>query len=219
MAVGAPSAATSLSAGGCYGVGMAAPTTAPTRIATCWGLVDPLMAEYHDREWGVPCHDDTELFERLMLEGFQAGLSWSTILNKRENFRRAFDGWDAERVAAYRQDDIARLMADPGIVRNRLKVEAAVKNARAFLAVRDEFRTFDAYIWSFVGGTPLQQPAPQSLADMPAKTAESDAMSKALKKRGFTFVGSTICYAFMQSVGMVNDHLATCPARALTGAR
>ena len=192
-------------------------TATPARIATCWGLVDPLMAEYHDREWGVPTHDDRELFEILNLEGFQAGLSWSTILNKRENFRRAFDNWYAERIAAYGPDEIARLMANPGIVRNRLKVEAAVKNARAFLAVQEEFGTFDAYIWSFVGGAPLQRPAPQSWEEVPAKTAESDAMSKALKKRGFTFVGSTICYAFMQSVGMVNDHLADCPARVLAG--
>jgi DNA-3-methyladenine glycosylase I len=190
-------------------------TVTPARIATCWGLVDPLMAEYHDSEWGIPTHDDRELFEMLNLEGFQAGLSWSTILNKRENFRRAFHNWDAEKIAAYGPDEMARLMADPGIVRNRLKVEAAVKNARAFLAVQEEFGTFDAYIWSFIGEAPLQQPAPQSWSEVPAKTPESDAMSKALKKRGFTFVGSTICYAFMQSVGMVNDHLADCPARTL----
>ena len=179
----------------------------------CWGLVGPLDAAYHDTEWGVPCHDDRDLFERLMLEGFQAGLSWSTILAKRENFRRAFDGWDAERVAAYEPRHIARLMADAGIIRNRLKVEGAVKNARAYLAVRDEFGTFDAYIWSFVGGAPLDRPAPATFAEVPATTPESDAMSKALKKRGFTFVGSTICYAFMQSVGMVNDHLSSCGMR------
>jgi DNA-3-methyladenine glycosylase I len=189
--------------------------TAPPneKVRVCWGLVGPLDAAYHDTEWGVPCHDDRDLFERLMLEGFQAGLSWSTILAKRENFRRAFDGWDAERIAAYGPDDIARLMADAGIVRNRLKVEASVKNARAYLAVRDEYGTFDAYIWDFVGGAPLDRPAPASFAEVPATTPESDAMSKALKTRGFTFVGSTICYAFMQSVGMVNDHLADCPTR------
>jgi DNA-3-methyladenine glycosylase I len=147
-----------------------------------------------------------------MLEGFQAGLSWSTILAKRQNFRRAFDGWDAERIAAYGPDAIARLMADAGIIRNRLKVEAAVKNARAYLAVCEEHGTFDAYIWSFAPAP--EGPAPATFAEVPATTPESDAMSKALKKRGFTFVGSTICYAFMQSVGMVNDHLATCPIRA-----
>ena len=187
----------------------------PERFPTCWGMLDAGYARYHDTEWAVPCHDDRELFERLILEGFQAGLSWSTILNKRENFRRAFDGWDAERVAAYGPDDVARLMADAGIVRNRLKCEGAVKNATAFLAAQAEFGTFDRYIWSFVGGAPLMAPAPVAMIEVPAMTPESDAMSKALKKRGFTFVGSTICYAFMQSVGMVNDHLADCPARSL----
>jgi DNA-3-methyladenine glycosylase I len=179
-------------------------------MRTCWGLVDPLMAAYHDDEWAVPCHDDQALFERLMLEGFQAGLSWSTILNKRENFRRALDGWDAARIAAYGPDDVARLLADAGIVRNRLKVEAAIKNARVFLALQDQHGTFDRYIWSFVGGEPLRRPPPASREFVPAATPESDAMSKALKKAGMTFVGSTICYAFMQSVGMVNDHLAGC---------
>ncbi|MFN0148318.1 MAG: DNA-3-methyladenine glycosylase I [Dehalococcoidia bacterium] len=187
------------------------------RFPTCWGMLDEAYARYHDTEWAVPCHDDRELFERLMLEGFQAGLSWSTILNKRENFSRAFDGWDAERIAAYGPGDLARLMADPGIVRNRLKCAGAVKNATAFLAAQEEFRTFDRYIWSFVGGAPLVASAPLAMADVPATTPQSDAMSKALKKRGFTFVGSTICYAFMQSVGMVNDHLAGCPARSLAG--
>ena len=172
------------------------------------------MAAYHDGEWGVPCHDDGELFERLMLEGFQAGLSWSTILNKREGFRRAFEGWASEKLANYGPDDIARLMADPGIVRNRLKCAAAVKNARSFLAAQAEYGSFDAYIWSFASDAPLVRPIPVSMAEVPASTTESDAMSKALKKRGFTFVGSTICYAFMQSVGMVNDHLAECPTRA-----
>ncbi|MGK2965997.1 MAG: DNA-3-methyladenine glycosylase I [Tepidiformaceae bacterium] len=186
--------------------------TQPT-TTTCWGDTDPLMAAYHDTEWAVPCHDDRDLFERLMLEGFQAGLSWSTILKKRDNFFRAFDGWDATRIVAYGPDDIARLMADAGIVRNRLKVEGAVKNARAFLALQAEHGAFDRYIWSFTGGATLDRPAPQSFAEVPPTAPESDAMSKALRKAGFTFVGSTICYAFMQSTGMVNDHLASCPAR------
>jgi DNA-3-methyladenine glycosylase I len=168
------------------------------------------MIAYHDDEWGIPCHDDRELFEWLMLEGFQAGLSWSTILRKRENFFRAFDGWDAERIANYGPDDLARLLADPGIVRNRLKVEAAVKNARAYLAIRDERGSFDDYLWSFVDGAPLAKPVPASLAEVPVSTPESDALSKDLKRRGFTFVGTTICYAYMQSVGLVNDHVAGC---------
>lgn len=185
--------------------------TAPApRVRVCWGLVAPLDAAYHDTEWGVPCHDDRGLFERLMLEAFQAGLSWSTILAKRENFRGAFDDWDAQRIAAYGDADIARLLADPGIVRNRLKVGAAVKNARAFLRLRDEHGTFDRYIWSFTGGEPHPWVA-RAAGDVPSSTPDSDAMSKALKHEGMTFVGSTICYAFMQSVGMVNDHLADCP--------
>jgi DNA-3-methyladenine glycosylase I len=165
---------------------------------------------YHDEEWGVPVHDDRELFERLMLEGFQAGLSWRTILGKRENFFRAFDGWDPERIAAYGPDVIARLMADPGIVRNRLKVEGAVKNARAYVSVVDEIGSFDRYIWQFTGGDVLRGVRPTALSEIPASTPESDAMSKDLRKRGFTFVGSTICYAFMQSVGMVDDHVVGC---------
>lgn len=179
-------------------------------VVVCWGEVRALDAAYHDAEWGRPCHDDAQLFERLMLEGFQAGLSWSLILVRRESLRAAFDGWDAARIAGYGEGDIARLMADPGIIRNRLKVIAAVKNARAFLALQAEHGTFDRFIWSFA---PLAARAPTSFEDVPASTAASDAMSKALKKRGFTFVGSTICYAFMQSVGMVNDHLADCPVR------
>ncbi|HEY4669287.1 MAG TPA: DNA-3-methyladenine glycosylase I [Tepidiformaceae bacterium] len=171
------------------------------------------MAAYHDHQWGIPCHDDRKLFEMLILEGFQAGLSWSTILARRESFRRAFDDWDVERIAAYGPDDIARLMADPGIIRNRLKVEGAIKNARAFLEACEEHGAVDPYIWSFVGGAPLDRPAPESFEQVPATTPESDIMSRALKKRGFTFVGSTICYAFMQAVGMVNDHLASCPTR------
>ena len=183
------------------------------KFETCWGPGDALMAAYHDTEWGVPCHDDHDLFERLLLEGFQAGLSWSTILNKRENFRRAFDGWDPEVVAAYDEAKVAELLEDPGIVRNRLKVAGAIRNARAFLAIRDEHESFDRYIWGFTGGVPLDRPAPTSWKDVPAKTTESDEMSRALQKAGFTFVGSTICYAFMQSIGMVNDHLVLCPAR------
>ena len=184
-------------------------------VARCWwGAGDPLYRAYHDTEWGVPCHDDRDLFERLMLEGFQAGLSWSTILAKRQNFWRAFEGWEPERVARYDPGDIARLMDDPGIVRNRLKVEGAVRNARAFLDAQTEHGTFDRYIWSFTGGATPDRPAPRSFGDIPATSPESDAMSKALKKRGFTFVGTTICYAFMQSVGMVNDHLVDCPVRS-----
>jgi DNA-3-methyladenine glycosylase I len=175
-----------------------------------WAGDDPLMIAYHDTEWGVPCHDDAALFERLMLECFQAGLSWSTILRKRENFRRAFEGWDAERIAEYTDGDIARLMSDPDIVRNRLKVLAAIRNARGFLDVQHEHGSFDAYVWSFVVEGARPTPRPRTLAEIPATTAESDALSKHLKRRGFTFVGSTICYAFMQSVGMVDDHTVDC---------
>ncbi len=176
-----------------------------------WAGEDPLMVAYHDEEWGVPCHDDRELFEILMLEGFQAGLSWATILRKRENFRRAFHGWDPEHIAAYDDEEVARLLADPGIVRNRLKVSGAIRNARAFLEVCRERGSFDVYVWSFVGGAPLERSVPPtSLSAIPARTAESDALSKDLRRRGFTFVGSTICYAFMESVGMVNDHVEGC---------
>jgi DNA-3-methyladenine glycosylase I len=176
-----------------------------------WVGNDPLMIQYHDVEWGVPCHDDRELFERLMLEGFQAGLSWLTILRKRENFRRAFDGWDPVRVASYGEVEAARLLADPGIVRHRQKIAAAIGNARAVLAIQREAGSFDRFIWSFVDGAPLQRGSPlQNLSDIPSKTALSDAMSRELRRRGFGFVGSTICYAFMQSVGMVDDHLAGC---------
>ena len=183
------------------------------KIEVCWGWVGPLDAAYHDGEWGVPCHDDQELFERLMLEGFQAGLSWSTILAKRENFHAAFEGWDAHRISDYGSRDIARLMADDGIVRNRLKLEAAVRNARAYLALQAEHGSFDRYVWSFVGGSPLPWVARDRLSDVPVTTAQSEAMSRSLKKAGMTFVGTTICYAFMQSVGMVNDHLSSCPMR------
>jgi DNA-3-methyladenine glycosylase I len=180
------------------------------RARCAWGAGDALYMAYHDEEWGVPVYDDRALFERLMLEGFQAGLSWRTILGKRDNFFRAFDGWDPERIAAYGPDDVARLLADPGIVRNRLKIEGAVKNARAYLAVLDERGSFAGYIWSFVGGAPLAKPAPASFAEVPVSTPASDAMSKDLRRRGFTFVGTTICYAFMQSAGLIDDHLVGC---------
>ena len=175
-----------------------------------WGeSTNPLYRTYHDEEWGVPVHDDRKLFEMLVLEGAQAGLSWSTILNKRENYRAAFDNFDPRRVAAYDDAKIAALLADPGIVRNRLKIHAAVRNARAFLAVQQEFGSFDAYIWRFVGGKPIKN-AWRAMQDAPTRTLESDAMSKDLRRRGFVFVGSTICYAFMQAVGMVNDHVVDC---------
>lgn len=174
-----------------------------------WETSDPLYIAYHDEEWGVPCRDDAELFERLMLEGFQAGLSWITILRKRDAFSRAFDGWDAPTVAAYGEDDIARLLADPGIVRNRLKVRGAVQNARAWLAMQDELGSVGEYLWAYVDGNPIVN-HPATLADVPAFTPLAATISKDLKKRGFTFVGPTIIYAFMQSVGMVDDHLATC---------
>jgi DNA-3-methyladenine glycosylase I len=167
------------------------------------------MLRYHDEEWGVPSHDDRHLFEMLALQGAQAGLSWSTILNKRENYRRAFDGFDADKVARYGDADVTRLLTDAGIVRNRAKIEATIGNARATLAVRDEFGSFDAYIWRFVGGKPRRN-AFRSLSELPASTPESEALSKDLKKRGFRFVGPTVCYAFMQAVGMVNDHEVTC---------
>jgi len=164
---------------------------------------------YHDTEWGVPVHDDRRLFEMLILEGAQAGLSWSTILKKRENYRRAFDNFDARRIAKYDARNVSSLLADAGIVRNRLKIAATIQNAKAFLAVQKEFGSFDAYLWQFVGGKAIQNRR-QSLKDIPPRTPESDAMSKDLLKRGFKFVGSTICYAFMQAVGMVNDHTVDC---------
>jgi len=167
------------------------------------------MIAYHDKEWGVPVHDDRLLFEFLILEGAQAGLSWSTILNKRDNYRKAFDNFDAQKIAKYDSRKIKKLLADPGIVRNKLKVSAAVQNAKAFLAVQKEFGNFDAYIWSFVNNQPIRNNF-KKMKDVPARTPESDAMSKDLLNRGFKFVGSTICYAFMQGVGMVNDHIADC---------
>lgn len=173
-----------------------------------WAQTDSMIA-YHDKEWGVPVHNDRLLFEFLILEGAQAGLSWSTILNKRENYRRAFDNFEPRKVAAYDARKIKKLLADEGIVRNKLKINAAITNAKAFLEVKKEFGTFDKYVWRFTGGKPIQN-AWKSHQQIPARTAESDAMSKDLIQRGFKFVGSTICYAFMQAVGMVNDHTTDC---------
>lgn len=178
-----------------------------TRCAWCGE--DPLYMAYHDNEWGVPVHDDRRLFEFLILEGAQAGLSWLTILKKRENYRKAFHGFDIGRVARYTQEDVARLLADPGIVRNRLKIDAAVKNARGALAIIEAFGSLDAFLWRYVDGAPRQN-AWQCLADAPTHTPASDQMSKDLKKRGFSFVGTTICYSLMQAVGMVNDHTTDC---------
>ena len=179
-------------------------------ITRCgWCTSDPEYIRYHDEEWGVPVHDDARLFEMLILEGAQAGLSWLTILKRRKTYRLAFDGFDAKKIARYDARKIAKLMADPGIIRNRLKVAAAIQNAKAFLAVQKEFGSFDWFIWQFVGGKP-QINRPGSLREIQSRTAISDAMSCELKKRGFKFVGSTICYAFMQAVGMVNDHTWDC---------
>jgi DNA-3-methyladenine glycosylase I len=174
-----------------------------------WPGADALMLDYHDRQWGVPVHDDRKHFESFVLDAFQAGLSWRTILHKREDFRNAFAGFDFTKVAKFGARDVKRLMNDAGIVRNRQKIEAAMVNARRFLEIRKEFGTFDRYIWGFVGGTTIRNRAKRN-ADIPATSKESDAMSKDLKKRGFMFVGSTICYAYMQAVGMVNDHLVSC---------
>ena len=183
-------------------------------LTRCWGGDDPLMQAYHDNEWGRPVHDDRVLFEFLLLDNFQAGLSWRTILNKRENFRAAFNGFDPVKIAAYGEADRQRLLADAGIIRNRAKVKAAVTNAQAFLQVQTEYGSFDAYIWQFTGGKTLQNPPVKSWSDTPVNSPESDALSADLKKRGFKFVGSTICYAYMQSIGMVNDHLAACEKRS-----
>jgi DNA-3-methyladenine glycosylase I len=178
----------------------------PTRCA--WATT-PLGIAYHDKEWGVPVHDDLVFFEFITLEGAQAGLSWETILKKRDAYRTAFAGFDPAKVARFTPARVERLLQDPGIVRNRLKIESTVSNAKAFLKVQREFGSFDAYVWSFVGGQPRVN-RPRSLAGLPAKTAESDALSRDLLKRGFRFVGSTICYAFMQAVGLVDDHAADC---------
>ena len=174
-----------------------------------WTGDDTLMIRYHDDEWGVPVHDDRILFEFLILERAQAGLTWKTVLNKRENYRKAFHGFDPASIARYGDEDIARLLSDTGIIRNRLKIMATILNARKFLEIQKEYGSFDAYIWQFVGGKPIRNNV-RRMEDIPATTAESDAMSKDLRKRGFKFVGSTICYAFMKAVGMVNDHQMDC---------
>jgi len=174
-----------------------------------WTTTDPVYIAYHDEEWGVPLHDDQRLFELLILEGAQAGLSWITILKKRDNYRRAFDRFDMHKIANYDDAKVQTLLADPGIVRNRLKIAAAISNAKACLAIQKEFGSLDAYLWQFVGGKPKQNMW-RTLKEIPPKSAESDAMSKDLLKRGCKFVGSTICYAFMQSTGMVNDHVTEC---------
>jgi DNA-3-methyladenine glycosylase I len=179
-----------------------------------WATTEPAIA-YHDEEWGVPVHDDRKLFEFLLLEGAQAGLSWITILKKRENYRKAFDGFRADKIARYGVRDVKRLLGDSGIVRNRLKIAATIQNAKALLTLQQE-TTFDAYLWSFVGGQPRQNRW-RNLSQVPARTAESDAMSRDLIRHGFKFVGSTICYALMQATGMVNDHLVTCPRYAELG--
>src|SRR6266581_2874804 len=180
-----------------------------------WAINEPNLT-YHDQEWGVPVHDDQKLCEFLILEGAQAGLSWTTILKKRENYRNAFDGFRPEKIALYGARDVKRLLSDSGIVRNRLKVAATIQNAKALLALRKEFGSFDAYLWSFVGGKPKQNRW-RRMAEVPARSDESDAMSRDLVQRGFKFVGSTICYALMQATGMVNDHLVTCPRHAELG--
>jgi DNA-3-methyladenine glycosylase I len=184
-------------------------TVKPKQQRRCRWAQKPLLMEYHDNEWGRPVHDDRVLFEFLILEGAQAGLSWETILNKRENYRRAFDHFDAAKIARYDARKVRELLADAGIVRNRLKIAATISNAQVFLAVQKEFGTFDRYIWQFVGGRPKRNHWKGSRG-VPVRTSESDAMSKDLKRRGFRFVGTTICYAFMQAVGMVNDHARDC---------
>ena len=178
------------------------------RVRCAWAQ-NPLQAAYHDTEWGVPVHDDRTLFEFLLLEGAQAGLSWNTILKKRENYRRAFAGFDPATVARFGRRDISALLRDEGVVRNRLKIESAVTNAQAFLATQREFGTFDHYVWRFVGGRPIRNRW-RTMAQVPVATVESDALSRDLKRRGFRFVGTTICYAFMQATGLVDDHLVTC---------
>jgi len=174
-----------------------------------WGTDNPLMIKYHDEEWGVPVHDDRKLFEFLLLDGFQAGVSWSIVLNKRKNFRKAFHNFNPRRISKYTARDVKRLLADAGIIRNRLKIAAAITNAQCFLQVQKEFGSFDRYIWQFVGGKPKKNRF-KSLKQIPATSKESDAMSADLKLRGFKFVGSTICYAFMQAAGMMNDHVVDC---------
>jgi DNA-3-methyladenine glycosylase I len=181
----------------------------PSPIRCGWAGSDPLYVRYHDEEWGVPVHDDRRLFEMLILEGAQAGLSWITILRKRPAYRKAFDRFDPKKIAKYDARKRRALLADAGIVRNRLKIDSAVENARAFTKIQEEFGSFDAYVWRFVGGRPKVN-TPRTPGDIPVRTAESDALSRDLRSRGFRFVGSTICYAFMQAVGLVNDHVRTC---------
>jgi DNA-3-methyladenine glycosylase I len=191
----------------------------PKEIRRCaWVGDDPLMTRYHDEEWGTPVHDDRKLFEFLILEGAQAGLSWSTILRKRDNYARAFDGFDVRKIAKYDAKRVARLLGDEGIVRNRLKVESTIGNAKAVLELEREGGSFDAFVWSFVGNAPIVR-RPKGRGDVPASTPESDALSKALKKRGFRFVGSTIVYAFMQACGLVDDHVAGCFRAETSSAR
>ncbi len=180
------------------------------KVRCAWvGCDNLLMTAYHDTEWGTPVHDDKVLFEFLILEGAQAGLSWNTVLNKRENYRQALDGFDTAKIAGYGTKEVEQLLANPGIIRNRLKIAATITNAQKFLVVQKEFGSFDKYVWQFVGGKPIKNKV-KSIKDIPTKTNESDALSKDLLKRGFKFVGSTICYAFMQAIGMVNDHEAKC---------
>lgn len=180
----------------------------PNRCAWARGS-SPLMLKYHDREWGVPVHDDRRLFEFLILEGAQAGLSWNTVLNRRQNYRRAFDNFNVRKISKYARRDVDRLLRDKGIIRNRLKIAATIENARSFIKVQQEFGSFDEYVWRFVGGKPIKNRF-KKISELPAQTEESVAMSRDLKKRGFRFVGPTICYAFMQAVGMVNDHTTDC---------
>lgn len=180
------------------------------KLTRCkWCLSSDLMINYHDREWGTPLHDDRRLFEALIIDGFQAGLSWEIILKKRENFRKAFDNFNAEKIAKYSEKDVKRLLSDPGIIRNKLKISATISNAKAFLDIQKEFASFDKYIWRFVNYKPITNKH-KTDSDIGATSKESNEVSKDLKKRGFRFVGSTICYAFMQGVGMVNDHLVSC---------
>ncbi len=174
-----------------------------------WAGSDPLMIEYHDKEWGVPVHDDTKLFEFLVLDAMQAGLSWMTVLKKRENFRKAFDNYNVKRIARYDENKLQELLLDKGIIRNRMKINSAIRNAKIFLEIQKEFNSFNAYIWQFVGNKTIKN-SWKKLAELPPNSPESDTMSKDMKKRGFSFVGSTICYAFMQAAGMVNDHTLNC---------
>ena len=189
-----------------------------TQARCGWTGTNPLMVAYHDREWGVPIHNDRKHFEFLVLDAFQAGLSWAIVLAKRENFRRALDDFDPEKIARYREPRIARLLRDEGIIRNRQKIVGTVRNARAFLELQDERGSFDAFVWDFVDGT-VRRNARKTMRQIPARTAESDRLSAALKARGFTFVGSTICYAYMQAAGLVNDHLVSCFRYAAVGRR